>query len=93
MKRMEALLMQYLSPPDSAGPSSNTCPRWESPSWLRTSMRFMPWLLSSCCVMASGSTGFVKLGQPQPESNLSAEVKSGSPVTTVSYTHLTLPTN
>ena len=37
--------------------------------------------LSGCSVTAQDITGFVKLGHPQPESNLSAEVKSGSPVT------------
>ena len=35
----------------------------------------MPWLLSGCSVTAQDITGFVKLGHPQPESNLSAEVK------------------
>jgi len=32
--------------------------------------------------MRSGSIGRVKLGQPVPESNLSAELNSGSPLTT-----------
>ena len=30
----------------------------------------------------AGSSGFVKLGHPVPESNLSRELKSGSPETT-----------
>ena len=30
MKRSEALLMQYRSPPFSFGPSVNTCPKWAS---------------------------------------------------------------
>ena len=33
-------------------------------------------------VIAAGSSGLVKLGQPVPESNLSSELKSGSPETT-----------
>ena len=36
MKRSEALLMQYRSPPFSFGPSVNTCPKWASPVLLRT---------------------------------------------------------
>ena len=43
MKRSEALLMQYRSPPFSFGPSVNTCPKWASPVLLRTSVRTIPW--------------------------------------------------
>ena len=35
---------------------------------------------SLCSTTRAGSTGCVKLGQPVPESNLSVELKSGSPV-------------
>jgi len=31
--------------------------------------------------MFDGSSGFVKLGHPVPDSNLSVELNSGSPVT------------
>jgi hypothetical protein len=41
----------------------------------------MAWLLSGRATTRSASTGLVKLGQPVPESNLSAELKSGSPLT------------
>jgi hypothetical protein len=37
---------------------------------------------SLCSTTRAGSTGCVKLGQPVPESNLSVELKSGSPVAT-----------
>jgi len=42
----------------------------------------MPMLLSWCSTTRPGSTGWVKLGQPVPESNLSVELNSGSPVAT-----------
>ena len=42
----------------------------------------MPWLLSVFCATRAGSIGRVKLGQPVPESNLSVELNSGSPVAT-----------
>jgi hypothetical protein len=32
----------------------------------------MPWLTSPCSVTRSGAIGWVKLGQPDPESYLSA---------------------
>jgi hypothetical protein len=39
----------------------------------------MPWLQSSCVLTFSAATGWKKLGQPVPELNLAADVKSGSP--------------
>src|SRR6516162_6921773 len=45
----------------------------------------MPWLTSLCSDTRCGSTGCVKLGQPVPESNLSVELNSGSPVATSTY--------
>jgi hypothetical protein len=39
-------------------------------------------LRSLLVVTFSGSIGFVKLGQPVPDSNLSSDEKSGSPLTT-----------
>jgi hypothetical protein len=41
----------------------------------------MPYVLSACSVTL-GATGFVKLGHPVPESNLSVDANSGSPLTT-----------
>ena len=43
------------------------------------SVRRMPWLRSSTSVTASGWDGSVKLGQPQPLSNLAVESKSFVP--------------
>jgi len=48
---------------------------------LRTSVRTMKKPRSLFSRMFSGSSGRVKLGQPVPESNLSVELKSGSPET------------
>ena len=49
MNRSDAELMQYLSPV-GLGPSSNTCPRCESPKRLRTSVRVMnSWRSDSNC--------------------------------------------
>ena len=41
----------------------------------------MPWLVSRNSLTWAGSIGLVKLGQPQPDSNLSDEANSGSPET------------
>ena len=46
------------------------------------SVRSMPKELSVCSTTSALLTGLVKLGQPQPESNLSSELNSGSPDTT-----------
>ena len=40
---------------------------------------------SRCSTTRSGSTGRVKLGQPVPESNLSRELKRGSPLAMSTY--------
>ena len=76
--------MQYLRPVGS-GPSLNTWPRWESAFLLLISVLLANRLLSSLSTMLSGSNGLVKLGQPVPESNLSMEIKSGSPETMSTY--------
>ena len=80
MNRSAAEFMQYLRPV-GAGPSEKTCPRWESPCLLRTSVRFENRWRSSRSTMFPGSRGLVKLGQPVPESYLSVELNSGSPET------------
>src|SRR5713226_1219363 len=46
----------------------------------------MKWPLSSCFAMES-LAGFVKLGQPVPESNLSSDLKTTLP----QHTHLYVP--
>src|SRR2546425_11434333 len=81
MKRNAAEFMQYRKPL-GAGPSSKTCPRWESACADRTSVRAMKSERSVRVWMFAGSSGFVKLGHPVPDSNLSSEEKSGSPDTT-----------
>jgi len=48
----------------------------------RTSVRRIQSLPSVLVVMFELATGRVKLGQPVPDSNLSLEAKSGSPVVT-----------
>jgi len=40
----------------------------------------MPWVRSTSDVTRAASTGRVRLGQPVPDSNLSVELKRGSPV-------------
>jgi hypothetical protein len=40
----------------------------------------MPNWRSDFCTTLAGSIGLVKLGQPVPESNLSSEENSGSPL-------------
>ena len=42
-----------------------------------TSILSISWLKSRLYLSASVVIGFVKLGQPHPESNLSLELKSG----------------
>src|SRR3546814_8388922 len=81
MERRAAELMQKRSPPRSCGPSGNTWPRWLSPCAERTSVRTMPCELSCNSFTLAGTIGLVKLGQPQPDSNLSEEANSGSPET------------
>jgi hypothetical protein len=84
MKRSDAELMQYRMPV-GAGPSSKRWPRCESPAFERTSIRVMPWLRSTLSMTLSRTTGRVKLGHPVPESNLSRDENSGSPVATSTY--------
>jgi hypothetical protein len=48
----------------------------------RASTRRMPWLVSTLATTFCFSSGFVKLGQPVPDSNLSIEENSGSPLVT-----------
>ena len=76
-----APFMQYLSPPNSCGPSGKTWPRWLSAFLLLTSVLTMPWDRSSFSFISVPSTGFEKLGQPHPALNLSLLEKSGSPDT------------
>jgi len=71
--------------PVGAGPSSNKCPRCESLLLERTSVRSMPKLRSDFSATFFFSIGLVKLGQPLPLSNLSSELKSGSPLTISTY--------
>ena len=85
MKRSDAELMQYRRPPASRGPSGNTCPRCELLSVERTSVLSRPWLRSRCSLTDCWSMGRVKLGQPQPESNLSLDENNGVPSTTSTY--------
>src|SRR2546428_6608352 len=47
----------------------------------------MKWSLSSCSAMLESLAGFVKLGQPVPESNLSSDLKRILP----QHTHLYIP--
>src|SRR4030043_2443690 len=75
-----AEFMQYLSPVEG-GPSLKTWPIWESPCLLLVSMRLLKSFLSSLSTILLGSRGFVKLGQPVPESYLSSDLNKGSPET------------
>ncbi len=73
--------MQYRRPV-GAGPSSKTCPRCELPPVDRTSVRAIPSVTSVFETTRPSSMGRLKLGQPVPDSNLSSELKRGSPVAT-----------
>jgi len=84
MNRSDAEFIQYRCPV-GAGPSSNTCPRCESALAERTSVRLINKCRSSFVRTLAGTRGFVKLGHPVPDSNLSSELKSGSPETTSTY--------
>ena len=55
-----------------------------SREYLNTTKSILRILATVAVVLATadGSIGRVKLGQPVPDSNLSVELKSGSPVTT-----------
>lgn len=78
VKCMATPFMQYRWPV-GCGPSLKTCPRWPSQSEHRTSVRTMKKDLSLCSVTEEGSTGWKKLGQPVPLSNLASDLKSGFP--------------
>ena len=80
MNLIDAEFIQYLNL-EGSGPSSKTCPKCESPYLLRTSILLIPYELSSFLTMYFGSIGFVKLGHPVPDSNLSVELNKGSPET------------
>jgi hypothetical protein len=58
------------------GPSSNTWPRCEAHPAHTTSVRCVPWLVSSTYFTAPGKA-WSKLGQPVPESNLASEENTG----------------
>src|ERR1700722_1348849 len=81
INRNDAEFMQYRAP-SGPGPSSNRCPRCESASLDRTSVRDMPSVRSVFVITFAGSIGRVKLGHPVPESYLSSELNNGSPETT-----------
>jgi hypothetical protein len=72
----EALLMQNLLPV-GCGPSSNTWPRWARHFEQLASVRAMPRVKSERSVTVRESEAEVKLGQPEPDSNLVEEEKSG----------------
>src|SRR5580704_14522924 len=84
MNRSDAEFIQYRRPV-GCGPSSNTWPRCELALAERTSVRAINKCLSSFVSTFAGTSGFVKLGQPVPESNLSSELNRGSPETTSTY--------
>jgi len=69
-----AVLIQYRNRV-GAGPSENTCPRWPSHRAHLTSTRCIKREVSATYVTTSSLLGFVKLGQPVPESNLSSDLK------------------
>ena len=58
-----------------------TWPRWLSPWVDLTSVLFIPWEVSRNSFMFAETIGLVKLGHPQPDSNLSDDAKRGSPET------------
>src|ERR1035437_4017334 len=84
MNLKEAELIQYRRFV-GVGPSLNTCPRCEFPNLLLVSTLVIPAELSVSFSMYLVSIGLEKLGQPQPESNLSEELNNGSPETTSTY--------
>src|SRR5690554_5301090 len=65
--------------PVGGGPSGNTWPRWLPQRAQTSSTRTMPWLVSRTWRTCAGSSGWKKLGQPVPESNLVLERNSGRP--------------
>src|SRR4051812_49280715 len=71
--------MQKRWPPRSRGPSSKRWPRWPPQRAQVTSVRTIPCERSSCSSTASAIAGSVKLGQPDPESNLVPELNRSAP--------------
>ena len=63
--------MQYRRPV-GCGPSGNTWPRWAPQRAHRASVRTMPWERSDTSSITPGSIGSQKLGQPEPDSNLTS---------------------
>ena len=61
--------MQNLKPV-GLGPSSNTCPKCASQLLQRTSILLIPWERSTSVTTASFENGLLKLGHPDPLSNL-----------------------
>ena len=61
---------------DGAGPSSNTCPRWESHFLQSTSILVIPKASSTSYLKELLFHGWKKLGQPVPESNLSSDLNN-----------------
>src|SRR5450755_3797012 len=82
---IETELMQYRWPV-GCGPSSKTWPRWLPQFAHKTSVRFMPRLLSSRAMTFPCAAISEKLGQPQPESNLASDLNKTSPHAAQRYT-------
>ena len=61
-----------------SGASGKTWPRWEPHVAQRTSVRIMPWLVSTFSTVAP-SWAWKKEGHPQEESNFASESKSLDP--------------
>lgn len=70
MNLSEALLMQYLTPLGDSVSFSNTWPRCVLPARLLTSVRTIPWVVSTSSTMDGSSIGLENAGQPQLLSNL-----------------------
>jgi len=79
MNSRAAEFIQYLIPPNSAGPSLNTCHKLPLELVLVMAVLFISKRLSSLSTTIASEIGFVKLGQPVPESNLSSDENRGVP--------------
>ena len=51
-----------------------------------TSVRTIPWLVSTCVSTLESDAGSTKLGQPEPESNFASDRKSSVPQPAQRYT-------
>ena len=80
-KANAAEFMQYRIPV-GFGPSPNTWPRWEPHRAHRTSVLTIPPLMSDSSRIFRGDTGWEKLGQPVPDSNLASDRNRSVPHTT-----------